>query len=41
MQMGITTMQLAHHTGRTQWEFATEQACGDQLLRGMVPAYLK
>ena len=41
MQTRITTMQLAHHTGRTQWEFATEQACGDQLLRGMMPEYLK
>ena len=41
MQTRITTIQLAHHTGRTQWEFATEQACGDQLLRGMMPEYLK
>ena len=41
MQARVITMQLANRTGRCQWEFVSQQACGDQLMRQMLPEYLR
>ena len=41
MQAHVITMQLANRTGRCQWEFVSQQACGDQLMRQMLPKYLR
>ena len=41
MQARVVTMQLADRTGRSQWEFVSQQACGDQLMRQMLPEYLR
>ena len=37
----VIAMQLANRTGRCQWEFVSQQACGDQLMRQMLPEYLR
>ena len=37
MQTRMVTMQLANRMGRSQWEFVSQQACGDQLIRQMLP----
>ena len=41
MQARAITMQLADRTGRSQWEFISNQACGDQIMRKMLPDYLR
>ena len=41
IQARVVTMQLADRTGRSQWKFVSQQACGDQLMRQMLPEYLR